>query len=540
METNHSDENLAPGAPSTPRGLSELDPDDARHSIATIKRSSSQSRKSLMELQPSSSSSGSPLAGKAKAYRQGKAKATIAVSSRDAQETPYQEYGQDSDDEFPNVKRVLFRAVDLIPASPSESSGSFSPTPSGSRAPAPQHQTFDNEPEIKARASRKHQTSNSEDQIDPSVPRKQQTHENSYGTESPTPREVAAAGNTEFEGVESGNLSTDTASQGTLSRSANFNTKRAASPSPLSPPNPEDNNPESTETNDDLQTSPDPALPATIQRHTALLAQQGTLFASTIESLNWGLSLVNSTDHDVNADSRIPRALRKRIDKAPFEFAATGMNPFAGARLSSAWRRRHPLVHLLRPPRGAMGELADGVDVPAVLPRTIAPDTGIGKVRSVAPAEEIDVEVPREGTMDVDMDLDSLTEEHATSTPTATNTKCPSENNKSSGDIGDQRGSADSVPSFPAAVDQTTKPQAQQARHSPEVQEQTFSIPIFYGSPSRSVAAGGSNEMRNGNGIKREGDSASHGTKDPTARDGQEDVCSGKVPLSLVRRFYQG
>lgn len=48
METNHSDEKLAPRAPSTPRVLSELDPDDARHSIATIKRSSSQSRKSLV------------------------------------------------------------------------------------------------------------------------------------------------------------------------------------------------------------------------------------------------------------------------------------------------------------------------------------------------------------------------------------------------------------------------------------------------------------------------------------------------------------
>lgn len=188
-----------------------------------------------------------------------------------------------------------------------------------------------------------------------------------------------------------------------------------------------------------------------------------------------------------------------------------------------------------------MDELAAGVDVPAVLPRTIARDTGIGKVRSVTPAEEVDVEVPREGTVDVDMDLDNPTDEHATSTPTATNTKFPSENDKSSGDTGDQRGSADNVPPFPAAADQTTKPPGQQGRRSPGVQEQTFSIPTFYGSPSRSVPSDGSNGMRNGNGIKREGgDAAPHGTEDPTARDGQEDVCSGKVPLSLVRRFYQG
>jgi hypothetical protein len=95
MKTKFSDENSALAAPSTPRALTELGPDDARHSIATIKRSSSQSSKSLvsyrrslmlhswclvrgrssvnctlqMELRLSSGPSGSPLDGKSKPSR---------------------------------------------------------------------------------------------------------------------------------------------------------------------------------------------------------------------------------------------------------------------------------------------------------------------------------------------------------------------------------------------------------------------------------------------------------------------------------------
>lgn len=158
---------------------------------------------------------------------------------------------QDSDDEFPNVKRVLFRAIDLIPASPSGSSGPFSLVPSGSRAPAPQHQTSDNELKTEGRASRKSQTSNSKDQIDLSVPRKQQTDENDYGTESPTSGGVAGAEKTEFEAAESSSLPSPTAAHGNLSKPATFNSKRAASPSPLSPPNAEGNNPARIRADDD-------------------------------------------------------------------------------------------------------------------------------------------------------------------------------------------------------------------------------------------------------------------------------------------------
>jgi hypothetical protein len=98
-------------------------------------------------------------------------------------------------------------------------------------------------------------------------------------------------------------------------------------------------------------------------------ARDGTLFSSTVETLNWITTA--STAHYVDARPQTPMAPQQQLPARPFRFPRSGMNPFVGARLPAAWGRISDLVNASQEPN----PLAEGIVVPPTLPRSICDGT---------------------------------------------------------------------------------------------------------------------------------------------------------------------
>ncbi|KAK4151276.1 hypothetical protein C8A00DRAFT_36063 [Chaetomidium leptoderma] len=139
----------ASAAPLTPCPLAGLHPGDARHEIMEIRRrSGGWSTGSQRELQLPSTSSGSPLADRAKdnlgasgggTIGQGAKKRTAKGAAARGREGQGDNGEQDGEPQFTKVNRLLFRASDLMPESPSGPSGM--PTPAAHRTANDEHGT---------------------------------------------------------------------------------------------------------------------------------------------------------------------------------------------------------------------------------------------------------------------------------------------------------------------------------------------------------------------------------------------------------------